>query len=312
MKLRSFRYLVGEGFKNIWLNRLMSLASVGVLVACMLIMGVALVLSENVNKAMGDLKNQSVVMVYFDKELTDEECKTSFEKVKTVDNVNAEAAEYITSDEGLNGIIIDTFGEDYTEEQAAVFERLREKGNPLPNGARIQLNDLGKFDQTVEEILSVSGVSEINSQRDLAKKINNISIVVRNGCLWIIGLLLIIAFVIVSNTIRITMFSRKLEISIMKAVGATDAFVRIPFIVEGMIIGLISALLSEGILYFCYRVATETIVNTLGTTDIVKYGEMAWWLLLVFAGIGVVSGVLSSVFIISKYLRKEGSEFAAI
>ncbi|MBQ2296055.1 MAG: permease-like cell division protein FtsX, partial [Clostridia bacterium] len=173
MKLRSFRYLVGEGFKNIWLNRLMSLASVGVLVACMLIMGVALVLSENVNKAMGDLKNQSVVMVYFDKELTDEECKSAFEKVKTVDNVNAEAAEYITSDEGLNGIIIDTFGEDYTEEQAAVFERQREKGNPLPNGARIQLNDLGKFDQTVEEILSVSGVSEINSQRDLAKKINN-------------------------------------------------------------------------------------------------------------------------------------------
>ena len=80
MKLRSFRYLVGEGFKNIWLNRLMSLASVGVLVACMLIMGVALVLSENVNKAMGDLKNQSVVMVYFDKELTDEECKSAFEK----------------------------------------------------------------------------------------------------------------------------------------------------------------------------------------------------------------------------------------
>ena len=199
MKVRSFRYLVGEGFKNVWLNRLMSLASIGVLVACMLIMGVALVLSENVNKAMGDLKNQSVVMVYFDKELTDEECKTAFEKVKTIKNVNADGAEYIPADEGLDGIIIDTFGENYTEEQAAVFERLREKGNPLPNGARIQLNDLGKFDTTVTEIESVDGVSEINSQRDLAKKINNISIVVRNGCLWIIALLLVIAFVIISK-----------------------------------------------------------------------------------------------------------------
>ena len=213
MKFTSFRYLVGEGFKNVWLNRLMSLASIGVLVACMLIMGVALVLSENVNKAMGDLANQSVVMVYFDKELSEEECKSSFETVKAIENVNAEAAEYIPADKGLDGIIVDTFGENYTKEQAAVFEKLREKGNPLPNGARIQLNDLGEFDKTVAEIEKVSGVSEINSQRDLAKKINNISIVVRNGCLWIIALLLIIAFVIVSNTIRITMFSRKLEIS---------------------------------------------------------------------------------------------------
>ena len=139
MKLRSFRYLVGEGFKNIWLNRLMSLASVGVLVACMLIMGVAIVLSENVNKAMGHLADQSVVMVYFEKELTDKECKDAFEKVKDLRNVKAEGSEYITADEGLESVIIDTFGENYTKEQAAVFERLREKGNPLSNGARIQL-----------------------------------------------------------------------------------------------------------------------------------------------------------------------------
>lgn len=311
MKLRSFRYLVGEGFKNIWLNRLMSLASVGVLVACMLIMGVALVLSENVNKAMGDLKNQSVVMVYFDKELTDEECETAFEKVKTVDNVNAEAAEYITSDEGLNGIIIDTFGEDYTEEQAAVFERLREKGNPLPNGARIQLNDLGKFDQTVEEILSVSGVSEINSQRDLAKKINNISIVVRNGCLWIIGLLLIIAFVIVSNTIRITMFSRKLEISIMKAVGATNRFIRFPFMVEGVLLGVIASIFTTGLLYVVYYFAGGTIQSTLEMSPI-PFRELVLKLLGIFAVIGIVLGLICSAFTITKYLRKEGSEFRAI
>ena len=98
----------------------------------------------------------------------------------------------------------------------------------------------------------------------------------------------------------------------MKAVGATDTFVRIPFVVEGMIIGLISALISEGLLYFCYRVATETIIKTLDTTDIVKYGDMAWILLLLFVGIGLFAGILGSVIIISKYLRREGSEFSAI
>ena len=123
---------------------------------------------------------------------------------------------------------------------------------------------------------------------------------------------MIIALVIVSNTIRVTMYTRKLEIGIMKAVGATDAFVRIPFVVEGMVIGIISALISEGLLYFCYRVATETIISTLGTSDIVKYSEMALPLLLVFLAIGIVAGVIGSVIMISKYLRHEGSEFAAI
>ncbi len=311
MKIRSFRYLVGEGFKNIWLNRLMSLASIGVLCACMIIMGVAMVLSDSVNKAMGDLAKQSVVMVYFEKELSDDDCKRAFEDVKKIENVDADAAAYITSDEGLDGIIIDTYGEDYTEEQAAVFERLREKGNPLPNGARIQLKDLGKFDETMAEIEKVSGVYEINSQRDLAQKINNISVIVRNGCLWIIGLLLIIAFVIVSNTIKITMFNRKLEISIMKAIGATDRFIRFPFMVEGVLLGVISSLFTTGLLYVIYYFAGDAITSTLGAAPI-PFSEMFLKLLSIFAVIGIILGLLCSGFTITKYLRKEGSEFRAI
>ena len=98
----------------------------------------------------------------------------------------------------------------------------------------------------------------------------------------------------------------------MKAVGATDAFVRIPFVVEGVLIGLLSAALAEGILYFCYRVATETISQTLGTTDIVRYSEMMFYLLGVFAVIGIFAGAVGSIIMISKYLRREGSEFSAI
>ena len=108
------------------------------------------------------------------------------------------------------------------------------------------------------------------------------------------------------------MYNRKLEISIMKAVGATDTFVRVPFVVEGAVIGMVSALLAEGVLYFCYRVATETIIDTLKTTDIVKYGDMAWILLGLFLGIGLIAGVLGSAIMIGKYLRKEGSEFTAL
>ena len=165
---------------------------------------------------------------------------------------------------------------------------------------------------SVEKIKQLEGIDTVESQDDLADKITAVKTGLGVAGVWIIAILLLISLVIVSNTIRVTMYTRKLEISIMKAVGATDAFVRLPFVVEGMIIGLISALIAEGLLYFCYRVATETIISTLGTNDIVKYSDMAWTLLLVFVIIGIVSGVIGSVIMIGKYLRHEGSEFAAI
>ena len=199
------------------------------------------------------------------------------------------------------------------EGQEEYFTFLDEEyGNPMSCAAKIVMKDMDLFAQTIKEIQKFEGVDVIQSQSDLAETISAIKNGIGVAGFWIIAILMIISLVIVSNTIRVTMYNRKLEISIMKAVGATDAFVRLPFVVEGMLIGVISALIAEGLLYFCYRVATETIVKTLGTEDIVKYGDMAWILLLLFVAIGILAGVIGSVIIISKYLRREGSEFAAI
>jgi len=212
----------------------------------------------------------------------------------------------VTSKEGLDSIKDSMF-----EGQEEYFSFL-DDDNPLPTAAKITMKDMALFDETVEEIEKLDGIGIIRSHDGLADTITAIKDGIGVAGIWIIAILMIIALVIVSNTIRVTMYNRKLEISIMKAVGATDTFVRIPFIVEGMLIGLISALIAEGLLYFCYRVATETIIATLGTTDIVKYGDMAVFLLFVFIGIGLFAGIIGSIIIISKYLRREGSEFTAI
>jgi cell division transport system permease protein len=185
-----------------------------------------------------------------------------------------------------------------------------EKDNPLPCAAKVSMTDMALFEETVEKIAKLEGVGSIQSNSGLADTLSAIKSGITVAGAWIIIILLIISLVIVSNTIRVTMYTRKLEISIMKAVGATDAFVRLPFVVEGMTIGIISALIAEGLLYFCYRIATETIVKSFG--GVVAFSDMAWILLLMFVGIGVISGVIGSVIMISKYLRKEGSEFAAI
>ena len=386
MKLGSVKYLVGEGLKNTWVNRLMSLASVGVLVACMVVSGLAILISENVSIALGRLEEQNVAMVYMqdyswalygdksdtdttssdessiesnsseddessntssttskneskdekdstesdDSENTSEESSTKKEepdkngilysdyaihneeeahelcdRIAALDNVIA--VEFVSSEEGLASIT-----DNMLEGQEEYFSFLDDEyGNPLSMAAKVTV-DPEFFEPTIKAITELEGVDIVRSQGDLAEKITAIKNGIAIAGFWIIAILLLISLIIVSNTIRITMYNRKLEISIMKAVGATDTFIRIPFIVEGMTIGLISALISEGVLYFCYRVATETIAATLGTNDIIKYGEVAWQLLAVFAIIGVGAGAIGSFIMIGKYLRKEGSEFSAI
>lgn len=334
MKARSLRYLIGEGFKSTWANRLMSLASIGVLVACMVIIGLALLISENVSRALGKLEEQNVVMVYMkdyswalygdkvekvaeggdENGITpemysihnEEEAKALCEKIEGLSNV--QSVEYISGEQGLESVKANMI-----EGQEQYFNFLDEEfGNPLSACAKVTMKDMSDFGKTVEEIKKFDGVDSITAQDDLAEKINAVKKGVLIAGIWIISILMVISLVVVSNTIRITMYNRKLEISIMKAVGATDAFVRIPFVVEGVLIGLLSAALAEGILYFCYRVATETISQTLGTTDIVRYSEMMFYLLGVFAVIGIFAGAVGSIIMISKYLRREGSEFSAI
>ena len=234
------------------------------------------------------------------------EAKAVCSKIEALDNV--ESVVYISKEQALEDV-----KSTMLEGKEQYFEFLNEEGgNLLSDGARVQLSNMENFTETVEQIKKVEGVNSIQSQGDLAEKINSIKGGIGVAGFWIIGILMIISLVIVSNTIRVTMYTRKLQISIMKAVGATDAFVRFPFVVEGVVIGLISAVISECLVYFCYRVAIDTIRTTLGTGDIVKFGDKAFMLLGVFALIGIFAGAFGSLVMISKYLKKEGSEFSAL
>lgn len=339
MKMQSVKYLTNEGFKNVWVNRLMSVASVGVLVACMTLIGMAVLLTKNVDKSMSSLEQQNVIMAYFNdknsvlygdaKALTgsdtastssasasttvsdadylihnDQEAQAVCEKIKALPNVAS--VEYISSEQALENAKSTVL-----EDQAGAFAIFEEEGgNPMSAGCRIKLTSMEQFDQTITSIQNTEGVSNVVSHGDLAKKLSALKNGIAMVCFWIIAILGIISLVIVSNTIRVTMYNRKLEISIMKAVGATDSFIRLPFIIEGVVLGLISALISEGLVYLCYRIAAETMSSAF--TISIPFKELAWLLLAIFAAIGVLAGAVGSAIMISKYLRKEGSEFKAL
>lgn len=303
MKVRSFRYLTVEGLKNIWVNRLMSIASIGVLVACMLMMGVAIILALNADKALGQLEEQNVVMAYFSDDLSEDEARAACDQISKIDNVAS--AEFISRAEGLQRQM-----ETMDDDQKEYFQWL-EDDNPLPDSAKVTLNDLSQFDSTVERIKNTSGVDHINEQRELAMKISSIKHALTIAGGGVIALLLLIALVIVANTVRVTMYSRKLEISIMKAVGATNSFIRLPFVVEGVVLGLLSAGLTTGIIYLVYKAAMG-IMETALNIKAIPFSQFVWPLFGIFAAMGILTGLVSSIFMISKYLRKEGSEFRAL
>lgn len=335
MKLASVKYLTGSGLKNIWVNRLMSLASIGVLVACMSIIGVAVSVSKNVDKAMTEVEKENVVMAYFNdknsvlyddskRELivkdeetgedtvpdsaylvhNEKEAKQLCEILAALPNV--QSVEYISKETALESV-----KENLLDNQAEYFNFIDDE-NPLSDGAKIVIKDLAEFDATVAAIRDTAGVDSVQSQENVADKIYAIKNAMKIAGIWIIGILVVISLVIVSNTIRVTLYNRKLEINIMKAVGATDSFIRLPFMVEGIAIGVISSFVSLGLVYFLYKAVVETLKDVLSIRAVVPFSSFTVQLLVMFLIVGILAGLFGSIFVIAKYLKREGSEFHAI
>ena len=231
------------------------------------------------------------------------ENKATANTIRDLDNVKE--ATFVPQAEGLESLL-DTFGED-----AESLFTFVEGENPLPDAVQVKLDDLNRFDATVSAIQKVEGVDSVNSMRETAMRVNSISRLINIAGFWIIGLLIITALVIISNTIRITMNSRKLEISIMKAVGATNNFIRFPFVVEGVVLGVAAAGITMDIIYFVYKAVLGAIQESMMTQGAVPFTSFMWPLLGIFLLLGVLAGAIGSLISLGKYLRKEGSEFRA-
>ncbi|MGN0173340.1 MAG: permease-like cell division protein FtsX [Acutalibacteraceae bacterium] len=300
MKLRSVRYLTVEGFKNIWLHRLMTLASVCVLISCMLLIGVAVLLSYNIQESFGALKDNNIVMVSLKDSTTEQQAKDIEQKIKSLGNIKT--TRYVSKEEAADS---------FRESIGSIYDEFfKDDDSFLPMKIEVTLTDLEKYEKTIASIEKVDGVEYVNFSPELTEKLASIQNVIYTAGFWIIGLLLITALVIIANTIRVTMASRRLEISIMKAVGATNNFIRLPFVIEGITFGLVSAVATTGILYLVYN-STIDKIKEFGFLNLVPYSQVVWYLFGGFCVIGIVAGTLGSLISIRKYLKKEGSEQSA-
>ena len=294
------RYLLREGVRNIWSNRTMSLASIGVLVSCLLLTGAAVLFSLNISGAMKAVEGSNSVKVYMKEGLPVLNALKAGDEIKKLDNIKS--CEFILKDDAIKkvmGMLGDT--------DATLLEGMTGKDNPLPDAFQISFKDLSRYRDTVAQIRKIDGVSSINDYSDVAAKLTKLDRMVTTAGFWIILLLSLVSLFIISNTIRVTMFSHRLEISIMKSVGATDWFVRVPFIVEGVIIGLFSGALASGILRLLYERMTGTLtsITLFKPLDIrPMQPRITLWFLLAGAAFGAVGGLIS----IGRYLKKEGGD----
>lgn len=296
MRISGFGYLIKEGFKNVWNNRIMSIASVCVLISCLILTGSAVLFSMNVASLVESVSDSNETTVYLKDGLSKVEAVYVGRDLKKIKNITD--AQYFPKEEAL---------EDYKSQLGEeVFENLKDD-NPLPDAYKVTMADLSKYNETVDKIKSLDGVDEIRSQKELARKLSSINSLVQTLSFWIVLALGIISLFIISNTIRATMYSRRFEISIMKSVGATNAFVRIPFVVEGMVIGLIASLLSTVALVFLYD-GIMNIVSNLIHIAVMPIMSVIWYVALIFVGAGILIGALSGFISIRKYLKKEGNE----
>lgn len=298
MRGSSLQYLTKEGFRNVWINRLMSLASVTVLMACLVIIGLGSMLYFNINELLSTVERQNVIMVYVDDAATEEQTSQLGDTIRALGNI-AECT-FVPKEDAFREQL-----EKWGEDTAVIAEGLDE--NPLPDAYRVVVEDLNDFRTTVDKLNGLNHVDTVRENGDIADKLIDIRHAVTIAAAGIVGLLFLVSLFIISNTIRITMFSRRLEISIMKAVGATNWFIRWPFMVEGVVLGVISSLVSFGVLAGLYQGMVYVFGDLLAIFTPVSFLGYALYILLIFLGIGVFTGSFGSLISISKYLKEQGS-----
>ncbi len=299
MSFHSIGYLFKEGIKGLWKNRTMSIASICVLISCLLMTGMAGLISINLSSSMKGIEGQNTITVFLDNGLPSLTAVQVGEQIRALDNVSE--CTFVPKEDGLKGVIGSMDSEHDSDLIAAISD-----DNPLPDAYTISISDLRKYKETIAELTAIEGVDKTDDISSVVGKLNDLDRLVRYVSLAILIVLGLVSLFIISNTLKVTIFSRRMEINIMKSVGATNGFVRIPFIVEGVLIGVLSGLISATVLYFGYDKAVEVVYGIVKFLNIIDIRPYALTLYLGYVLVGMLFGIMGGVISIRRYLKHEG------
>lgn len=294
MRFNNSLYLIKEGFKSIFLHGFMSFAAICVTVACLLIMGVFSALLYNVTIMVDDLNETNEIMVYIDENLTESEAKSIQTQISTtIDNIME--ATFRSREEALQDFIADHDGD-------AAFSGV--EADTFRHRVVVTLEDNARMEETIQEIKKINGVADITAYYELAEGFSTMQNILRIISIAVILVLLAISLLIISNTIKMAMADRREEIFIMKMVGATNGFIRLPFIVEGMFLGMSSAALAFVLNRTVYNTLAEKMdeMDSLNIIELVPFNELLGPMVITFVLAGLFVSIIGSWTSIRKFL----------
>jgi cell division transport system permease protein len=298
MKTDSMGYLTKEGFRNVVVNKLMSIASVSVLFSCLVMIGSAFLLLVNINSIISGIEDQNIITVFYASGVEGSAGDALDAQIKALDNVKS--TEFIPNETAYQEVIANA--------EPGLAEYLSGGEQDFPDAYKVTIKDMGDYSTTLAQLQKLDGVDQVRGSVSLADKLHSIRGTVSGISIGIIGMLLLVSLFIISNTIRITMYSRRLEISIMRSVGATSWFIRWPFMLEGMILGLIAGLLATVAVWGTYEAGIRALADLLmdlGGRSSLPFSHYALLILGSFIGIGLLTGGIGSLISIAKYLKEK-------
>ena len=293
MRLTNLGYLIKEGIRGIFLHGFMSVAAVVVTVACLLIVGSFSCLVYNVNILVEDLNKTNEILAYVDSELSDAEARSIGTKINILENVYK--AEFRSREVALEEFVADHEGDTAFGGLTATDFRHR---------FVVVLEDNELMAQTVAQIEAIPGIVKVNASFEMAEGFITIQNVLHIASVAVIGILLVVSLLIISNTVKLAMYDRKDEISIMKMVGATNGFIRLPFVVEGFVLGMVGAIISFFLEWGMYNLLVKRLaeVDTLKLFSFVPFTQLLAPMVATFVAAGLFVGVVGSWTSIRKFM----------
>ena len=296
MKFNIVGYLIGEGIRNTFKNKKSTLSAMLVMCISMLIFGLFFILGENVNHIMKTVEDAQAMQVFIKLDATDEEVETVGKQLEAMDGIAK--VQFVSKEEGFNQYV-EKFGD-----KAYLFDAYKDT---LPYSYVITFDDLKLSKEVEAKINQLDNIKNITSSNQTISKLISVTNGIRIVTAVILVGLVIGAIFIISNTIKLTVYARRKEISIMKYVGATNSFIRWPFIVEGIIIGILSAAISILVVGGTYKlIATKILaseaIQKMGIS-LVSFGDMFNMIIVVYLILGIGIGILGSSISMRKYLE---------
>lgn len=289
-----FAYYVREGLSSVFVHGFTSLAAMLVIAACLMITGTFALVAYNLDLQIRELEGQSEIVVYIDEAVSRDNALELGKKIRALDNVKT--AEFVTKEQ-LFEDYLDSLGED-----AYVMEELR-NDNPLRDSYQITMDDVSLHADTVKALESINGVAASSSMQEVSERLIQIRQVVNLISYTMVALLGGVSVFIIANTVKLAMFARKEEIAIMKMVGATNHFIRAPFVVEGMFLGLSAAALAFFVLWGVYAYVSAQLAEGTAILTMVAFATVWKEVLAIMLGAGLLLGVGGSVITIRRFLK---------